>query len=155
MTTHNCGPVTAVANEIWEHWDNPAQHKNTVTNNTPKRSDLQLITPETHLKTHHTLNHNDDHLILLNTPLEYDALVLSVTKQGGTARGSFVVCKVDRNVQLTKLWDVEFASGERNIDKVMTRRLEGMKDHLLSVYVVKGSASRVFSFELAFEFVTP
>ena len=134
---HTCGPVTTVAKEMWDALERTAGEAS------EERSH-----PRT-LKLDHTLH---DHLIrtesrlfILPTPLE-TAVTLEVEKLGGRARAVFGTCKIDRNLQVTPLWRVKLASGNRH--RRFAKTLGGVRGRLLSVYVESESAVHRLAYTL-------
>ena len=131
------GPVRVLASEVWRRLDEkratPPPHAGR------GRTDPSLLSLE-HAETVQ-LEGEEAKLFLTERPLAGNEAEITLRRLQGCARLSVTVCKIDRNLQVTELWQLSFAKN-RALQRPIVKRLSGVQDHLVSIYVVCSSPAR-------------
>ncbi len=152
----SCGPVTALARNIWDNYLQSAgekiKTKETVLafwrqHQGPDGNCLVLQALASGNVFKGRVNELHSHLYLAAKPLNSDSINFGLNRLSGGARATVVICKINRNAQADTLWTLDLVGGDRRPQRI-NKRLYGLKGQLLSIYIKAQGNARDFHYEL-------
>ena len=142
-----CGPVVAVAAELWELWEDlTAEDAAAFEELETRYRSLSVSLLGLDEVRRGTLAPNQSRLYLTRAPLALSKVLLSLNRESGAARARVTACKIDRNLQVVPLTEARFA--QHSATRRVERKLVGLETQLLSVYLVNLSAAHTFEFSV-------